>query len=90
MFCVHFFYFLLVYFSLNHSHVPFVQNLREDSFTLLFLLVWNLKPSEAAGKKHQYYVSPLRYKGKSNLSDGLENNRRVMGTLEVHSGGWSI
>lgn len=33
-----FLYFLLVCFSLNHSHVPFVQNLWEDGFTLLFLL----------------------------------------------------
>lgn len=39
VFCVmHFLYFLLVCFSLNHSHVPFVQNLWEDGFTLLFLL----------------------------------------------------
>lgn len=29
---------------------PRVQNLWEDGFTVLFLLVWNLKPSEADGK----------------------------------------
>lgn len=50
----------------DHSHAPRVQNLREDGFTVLFLLVWNLKPSEAAGKKTTNIMF-LHYATRANL-----------------------
>lgn len=50
----------------DHSHAPHAHNLREDGFTVLFLLVWNLKPSEAAGEKKPTNIMFLHYATRAN------------------------
>lgn len=49
----------------EHRRTPSVQNLWEDGFTLLFLLIWKLKPSEAAQEKRPNMF--LHYATKANL-----------------------